>query len=47
MFKDKSLDDRAYKAGARLVLSKNESMGRIGNYARILLKPDTHRASAK
>jgi DNA-binding NarL/FixJ family response regulator len=42
MFKDKYLEERAYKAGVSLVLSKEESMGRVADYARILLKPDTH-----
>src|SRR5882724_3690304 len=41
MFKDKLLEDRAYKAGISLVLSKEENMGRVADYARILLKPDT------
>lgn len=40
MFKDKFLEDRAYKAGVSLVLSKEESMARVADYARILLKPD-------
>jgi DNA-binding NarL/FixJ family response regulator len=40
MFKDKFLEDRAYKAGVSLVLSKEESMVRVADYARILLKPD-------
>jgi len=40
MFKDKFLEDRAYKAGVSLVLSKEENMGRVADYARILLKPD-------
>ena len=44
MFKDKFLEERAYRAGVSLVLSKEESMAR--DYARILLRPDTHKAAA-
>jgi DNA-binding NarL/FixJ family response regulator len=40
MFKDKFLEERAYKAGVSLVLSKEESMKRVADYARILLRPD-------
>lgn len=40
MFKDKFLEQRAYKAGVSLVLSKEESMSRVADYARILLKPE-------
>ena len=40
MLKDKFLEQRAYKAGVSLVLSKEESMSRVAHYARILLKPD-------
>ena len=40
MFKDKFLEQRAYKAGISLVWSKEESMSRVADYARILLKPD-------
>ncbi|HEX4486105.1 MAG TPA: response regulator transcription factor [Terriglobales bacterium] len=40
MFKDKFLEERAYRAGVSLVLSKEESMVRVADYARILLKPD-------
>jgi two-component system vancomycin resistance associated response regulator VraR len=47
MFKDKFLEERAYKAGVSLVLSKEESMGRVADYARILLKPDAPRAAPK
>ena len=47
MFKDKFLEDRAYKAGVSLVLSKEESMGRVADYARILLKPDTPKEVAR
>jgi DNA-binding NarL/FixJ family response regulator len=45
MFKDKFLEDRAYKAGISLVLSKEENMVRVADYARILLKPDTRRTA--
>jgi two-component system vancomycin resistance associated response regulator VraR len=47
MFKDKFLEERAYKAGVSLVLSKEESMGRVADYARILLKPDAPWAAPK
>jgi hypothetical protein len=40
MFNDKFLEQRAYKAGVSLVLSKEESMSRVADYARILLKPE-------
>lgn len=40
MFKDKFLEQRAYKVGVSLVLSKEESMSRVADYARILLKPE-------
>jgi DNA-binding NarL/FixJ family response regulator len=46
MFKDKFLEERAYKAGVSLVLSKEESMARVADYARVLLRPDTHKAAA-
>jgi two-component system vancomycin resistance associated response regulator VraR len=46
MFKDKFLEDRAYKAGVSLVLSKDGSMGRVADYARILLKADTHQGTS-
>gem|GEM_PF-7046448 len=44
--KDKFLEDRAYKAGVSLVLSKEENMGRVADYARILLKPDAPKGPA-
>jgi two-component system vancomycin resistance associated response regulator VraR len=47
MFKDKFLEERAYKAGVSLVLSKEESMGRVADYARILLRPDAPKAATK
>lgn len=40
MFKDKFLEERAYRAGVSLVLSKEENMARVADYARILLRPD-------
>lgn len=43
MFKDKFLEERAYKAGVSLVLSKEENMARVADYARILLRPDEGR----
>jgi DNA-binding NarL/FixJ family response regulator len=38
--KDKSLDEKAYKAGVTWVLSKAEGLGKVVDFARILLRSD-------
>ena len=40
-FKDKYLEEKAYKAGVSWVLSKTEDLGRVFEFARILLRPDS------
>ena len=39
-FKDRALEEKAYRAGITWVLSKNENMRKIVDFARVLMRPD-------
>jgi DNA-binding NarL/FixJ family response regulator len=41
LFKDRFLEEEAYKAGVTWVLSKDDEMSRVMDFARILLRPET------
>jgi DNA-binding NarL/FixJ family response regulator len=45
-FKDKALDEKAYKAGVTWVLSKTEGINKVFDFARILLRQDPPPANA-
>lgn len=45
-FKDKYLEEKAYKSGISWVLSKTEDLSRVTEFARILLRPETAAAAA-
>jgi DNA-binding NarL/FixJ family response regulator len=40
-FKDRALDEKAYKAGVTWVLSKTEGVNKVLDFARILLRPNS------
>ena len=46
VFKDRFLEEQAYKAGVTWVLSKEDEMSKVMDFARILLRPVVTSASA-
>jgi two-component system chemotaxis response regulator CheY len=45
-FKDKYLEERAYKVGVSWVLSKTDDLTKVFEFARILLRPDPPAATS-
>lgn len=46
-YKDRYLEERAYKSGITWVLSKSENVNKVLEFARILLRPDAPLAFSK